>query len=95
MRSEARLPNKLTLWFGPYTAIYTGGNMAYSSDLARVHVHSPQHGMECHGVAWHGVEWRGMAGGASTQHSAGATSGSDLPARPPHDLLQGMGVTES
>lgn len=25
-RSESRLPNQLTLWFGPYTAAYVGGN---------------------------------------------------------------------
>lgn len=86
MRSEAQLPSELTLWFGPYTVIYTGGNAAYSNSLARV----------AHPLAsgWSGVEW---AEEPSRRRSAGAASGSDHQARLPCDtgascLLHGTGV---
>jgi len=58
MRSETRLPRELALWFGPYTAIHTGGNAAYSKSLARVACPLAK-GLS--GVAWRGVAWRGVA----------------------------------
>lgn len=88
MRSEARLPSELTLWFGPYTAIYMGGNAAYSNVLARV--------ARPLASGWSGAEWSGVGGGASRRRSAGAASGSDHQARLPCDtgascLLHGTG----
>lgn len=77
MRLEAQFPSELTLWCGPYSAIYRGGNTVCSNTLARV---SPPLASDWSGVDWSAMEWRSQDTGFRW-----SSISSDLQARVPHD----------